>query len=85
MALGAGTDQGHDNRDCKFRALAILEVCKTVSMSPAGKVQAWPLVVGGSRAVVYPIPRVELLEERLAVSGSARGDTTRKIAMSNGG
>ena len=38
--------------------------CRTVSASPAGKVQAWSLVVGsnpGSRAVVYLIPRVGLL------------------------
>ena len=47
-------------------------MCKTVSVSPAGKVQAWSLVVGGNtggRDVVYPIPRVELLEERPAVPG----------------
>ena len=56
------------------------EACKTVSVSCAGKVQAWSLVVGGNpgcRAVVFPIPRVGLLEERLAVSGR-REETQRE-------
>ena len=72
IAFGAGTDQGHDDHDCKFRALAMREACKTVSVSPAGRVQAWSLVVDGnpgSRDGVYPIPRVGLSEERPAVSG----------------
>ena len=46
----------------------------------AGKVQAWSLVVGsnpGSRAVVYLIPRVGLLENRPAVSG-VREETQRE-------
>ena len=50
----------------------VLECARTVSASPAGEVQAWSLVVGGNpggRDVVYPIPRVGLLEGRLAVSG----------------
>ena len=68
--IGAGMDRGHDDHDCKFRELAMHdEACKTVSVSLVGKVQAWSLVVGGSpgiRAVVYPIPRVGLLEERFA-------------------
>ena len=32
--IGAGTDQGHDDHDCKFR---VLEACRTVSVSPAGR------------------------------------------------
>ena len=59
-------DRGHDDHDCKFRVLAMPEAC------PAGKVQAWSLVVDGNpggRDMFYPIPRVGLLEERLAVSG----------------
>ena len=46
------------------------EVCRT--MHPVERARLRPLVVGGnpgSRAVVFPIPRVGLLEERLAVSG----------------
>ena len=76
IAFGAGTDQGHDDHDCKFRALGMPETCKTVSV---GRVQAWSFVVGGnpgSRAVVCPIPRVELLQERSVVSGM-REETQR--------
>ena len=80
LAFGAGTDQGHDDHDWKFRAPAMPEACKTVSVSPAGRVQAWSLVVDGnpgSRDVVFPNPRVGLLEERPAVSG-VREETQRE-------
>ena len=77
---GARMDRGHDDHDCKFRVLAMPEACKTVSVSPAGQVQAWFLVVGGNprnRAVVYPIPRIGLLEVRSVVSG-VREETQRE-------
>ena len=64
------------------------EACKTASVSPAGRVQAWSLVVGGnpgSRAVVFPIPRVGLLEETTSGLRKAREDATRRVAMSSGG
>ena len=80
VSFGAGMGRGHDDHDCKFRAPAMPEACKTVSVSPPGKVQAWSLVVGGNpgkRAVVFPIPRIGLLEERLVVSG-VREDTQRE-------
>ena len=47
-----------------------LEACKTVSVCLVRRVQAWSLVVGGCLALVFLIPRVGLLEEGLAVSGS---------------
>ena len=70
ITFGAGTDRGHDDRDCKFRAPETSEVCRTVH--PVERARLGSLVVGGnagSRAVVFPIPRVGLLEERPAVSG----------------
>ena len=72
ITFGAGTDRGHVDHDRKLPVHEVLEACKTVSVSPAGKVQAWSLVVGGnlgSRAVFLPIPTVGLLEERPAISG----------------
>ena len=70
ITFGAGTDRGHDDGDCKFRAPETLEVCRTVHLVERARLRS--LVVGGnpgSRAVVLPIPRVGLLEERPAVSG----------------
>ena len=68
---GAGADRGHGDHACKLRVHEVPGAYKTVSVSPAGKVQAWFLVVGGNpggRDVIHPIPRVRLLEERPAVS-----------------
>ena len=64
----------------------MLEVCKTVRLVKRTRLRS--LVVGGnpgSRVVVFPIPRVGLLEERPAVSGRREKNTTRRIAMSSGG
>ena len=73
ITFGAGTDRGHDDRDCKFRAPETPETCKIVITALFLRdSQLRSLVVGGnpgSRAVVFPIPRVGLLEERSAVSG----------------
>ena len=47
------------------------EACKTVSLSPAGKVQAWSIVVGGNLGgldVVYPFQKLDCWK-RPAVSG----------------
>ena len=58
------------------------EARKTVS--PAGRVQAQSLVVGGkvgSRDVGYPIPKAGLLEERPVVSGG-REKTQREELQS---
>ena len=70
ITFGAGTDRGHDDRDCKFRVPETPKVCRTVH--PVERVRLRSLVVGGnpgSRAVVFRIPRVALLEERPAVPG----------------
>ena len=84
----AGMDRGHDDHDCKFRAPAMSEACKTVSVSPAGKVQAWSLVVGGNhgnRAVVCPIPRVGLLvrleTQREELQCQVEDDTTEGLVV----
>ena len=56
--------------DWKVRAPEMLEVCKTVRRVTRARLRS--IVVDGnpgSRDVVYPIPRVGLLEERPAVSG----------------
>ena len=70
LTFGAGTDRGHDDRDCTFRAPETPEVCRTVHLVERARLRS--LVVGGnpgSCAVVFPIPRVKLLEERPAVPG----------------
>ena len=66
-------DRGHDDHDCKFRAPAMPETCKIVTpalfLQDVARLRS--LVVGGypgSRAIVYPIPRVGLLEERPVIS-----------------
>ena len=41
IAFGAGTDREHDDHDCKFKAPATPEACKTVSVSLAGRVQVF--------------------------------------------
>ena len=70
ITFGAGTDRGHDDRDCKFRAPETPEVCRTVHLLERARLRS--LVVGGnpgSCAVVFPIPRDKVLEERPAVPG----------------
>ena len=42
--FGAGTDRGHDDRDCKFRVLETPEVCRTVH--PVERTRLRSLVVG---------------------------------------
>ena len=83
---GAGADRRYGDHDCKLGAHEVPEACKTVSLSPAGKVQAWSIVDGGNLGgldVVYPIPKVGLLE---ATGGlrKASEDATRRVAMSSG-
>ena len=88
IAFGAGTDQGHDDHDCKFRAPAMPETCKTVSVSPAGKVQAWSLVVGGNPAKSCCGPSDSKSRTVGRATGglrSERGNATRRIATSSGG
>ena len=73
----------YDDHDCKVRVHEVLEARKTVS--PAVRVQARSLVVGGrlgSRDVGYPIPKAGLMEERRG-PGRAREDATRRVAISS--
>ena len=74
ITFGAGTDRGHDDQDCKFIAPEMRGVWRVaipaLFLQDVARLRS--LVVGGnpgSRAVVFPIPRVGLLEERPAVSG----------------
>ena len=73
VTFGAGTDRGHGDHDCKLRVHEVPEACKiAVPALFLWDSRLGSLVVGGnpgSRAVVFPIPRVGLLEERPAVSG----------------
>ena len=72
ITFGAGTDRGHDDRDCKFRVPEMSEVCKTAHLVERARSKSF--IVGGNprtRVVVFPIPRVGLLVERSAVSGLA--------------
>ena len=86
ITFKVGTDRGHDDHDCKCKVLKMPESCKTVSL--AERARSGSLVVGGnsgSRAVVFPILRVGLLEGRPVLSGEREKTQRERIAMSSGG
>ena len=87
--FGAGADRGHGRSQLQIQSTFTVpempEACKTVS--PAGRMQAWSLIVGGklgSRDVGYPIPMVGTVGR--TTSGHRRGEKTQReeFAMSSG-